>query len=75
MLLPLLVIFSTGLFSTRFLEALLASILALSIVGSILMNTGHDLPNNQSSIAAVASLLVDSNILARYKTVMGDPSE
>ncbi|CAI7625014.1 unnamed protein product [Penicillium discolor] len=61
--------------STRVLEALLASILILGIVGSILMNTDHVLSKNPSSIAAVASLLVDSNILARYETVMGDPNE
>lgn len=61
--------------STRVLEALLASTLVLGIVGSILMNTDHVLPKNPSSIAAVASLLVDSNILARYETVMGDPNE
>ncbi|KUM62199.1 hypothetical protein ACN42_g4914 [Penicillium freii] len=60
--------------STRVLEALLASTLVLGIVGSILMNTDHVLPKNPSSIAAVASLLADSNILTRYETVMGDPN-
>ncbi|KAJ5425985.1 hypothetical protein N7465_001055 [Penicillium sp. CMV-2018d] len=61
--------------STRVLEALLASTLVLGIVGSILMNTDHVFPKNPSSIAAVASLLADSNILARYETVMSDPNE
>ncbi|CAI7581658.1 unnamed protein product [Penicillium viridicatum] len=61
--------------STRVLEALLASTLVLGIVGSILMNTDHVLPKNPSRIAAVASLLADSNILTRYETVMGDPNE
>ncbi|KAJ5816436.1 hypothetical protein N7447_008669 [Penicillium robsamsonii] len=61
--------------STRVLEALLASILVLSIVSSMLMNTDHILPKNPSSIAAVASLLADSNILAQYEKAMGDPNE
>ncbi|CAG8899015.1 unnamed protein product [Penicillium egyptiacum] len=61
--------------STRVLEALLASILVLGIISSILINTDHVLPENPSSIAAVASLLADSNILARYKKVVGDPNE
>jgi hypothetical protein len=61
--------------STRVLEALLASILVLGIVGSILMNTDHVLRKNPSSIAAIGSLLADSNILARYVQVTGDPNE
>ncbi|KAJ5372562.1 Protein of unknown function DUF3433 [Penicillium concentricum] len=61
--------------STRVLEALLASILIMGIISSILMNTDRVLPKNPSSIAAVASLLADSNILARYEKVMGDPNE
>jgi Protein of unknown function (DUF3433). len=61
--------------STRVLEALLASILVLGIVNSILMNTDHVLPKNPSSIGGVASLFADSNILARYETVMVDPNE
>ncbi|KGO75328.1 Protein of unknown function DUF3433 [Penicillium italicum] len=61
--------------STRVLEALLASILVLSIVCSILMSTDQILPKNPTSIAAVASLLADSKILARYETVMGDSNE
>ncbi|KAJ6178856.1 hypothetical protein N7519_009317 [Penicillium mononematosum] len=61
--------------STRILEALLTSILLLGIVGSILMNTDHILPKNPSSIAAVASLLADSNLLARYEKGMSDPNE
>ncbi|OQE24105.1 hypothetical protein PENFLA_c010G01323 [Penicillium flavigenum] len=61
--------------STRSLEALLISILVLGIVGSILMNTDHILPKNPSSIGAVASLLADSNLLARYEKGMGEPNE
>ncbi|KXG46052.1 Protein of unknown function DUF3433 [Penicillium griseofulvum] len=61
--------------STRVLEALLASILVLGIVGSILMNTDHILLKNPSSIGSIGSLLADSNILARYEQVMGDPNE
>ncbi|KAJ9487637.1 hypothetical protein VN97_g5654 [Penicillium thymicola] len=61
--------------STRVLEALLASTLVLGIVGSILMNTDHVLPKNPSSVSGVVSLLVGSNILARYETVVGDPNE
>ncbi|KAJ6133286.1 hypothetical protein N7471_008501 [Penicillium samsonianum] len=61
--------------STRVLEALLASILVLGIIGSILMNTDHVLPKSPSSIAGVASILSDSNILARYETAVGDPNE
>lgn len=66
---------SQGAASIRVLEALLASTLVLGIISSILMNTDHVLPKNPSSIAAVASLLADSNILDRYDTVMGDPNE
>ncbi|KAJ5248239.1 hypothetical protein N7497_008300 [Penicillium chrysogenum] len=61
--------------STRILEALLTSILVLGVVGSILMNTDHILPKNPLSIGAVASLLADSNLLARYEKGMGDPNE
>ncbi|KAJ5592506.1 hypothetical protein N7537_009410 [Penicillium hordei] len=39
------------------------------------MNTDHILPKKLSSIAGVASLFADSNILARYETVMVDPNE
>ena len=59
--------------STRFLQALLASILILGILGSLFLNTDCFLPKNPCSIAAVASFLADSNILDRYKTV-GDPN-
>ncbi|CAG7989560.1 unnamed protein product [Penicillium nalgiovense] len=61
--------------STRILEALLTSILVLNIIGSLLTNTDHILPKNPSSIAAVASLLADSNVLTRYEKGMGDPNE
>ncbi|KAJ5970694.1 uncharacterized protein N7479_000612 [Penicillium vulpinum] len=61
--------------STYVLEALLASILVLGITSSFLMNTDRVLPKNPSSIAAVASLLADSNILAQYEKVTGDPNE
>jgi hypothetical protein len=47
----------------------------LGIVGSILINIDHILPKNPSSIAAVASLLPDLNLLARYEKAMGDPNE
>ncbi|KAF9889990.1 hypothetical protein FE257_006670 [Aspergillus nanangensis] len=50
--------------STRILEGLLALILIFGVIGSILINTDHVLPKSPSSIAAVASLLADSNILA-----------
>ncbi|OQE22615.1 hypothetical protein PENSTE_c010G05295 [Penicillium steckii] len=53
--------------STRVLESLLAFILVLSVLGSILVNTDHILPNSPSSIAAMASLLADSNFLDWYR--------
>ncbi|KAJ5656634.1 hypothetical protein N7507_008584 [Penicillium longicatenatum] len=52
--------------STRVLDILLGSLLLLGILGSVLMNTDHVLPKNPCSIAAVASLLADSNFLHRY---------
>ncbi|CAI7634199.1 unnamed protein product [Penicillium pancosmium] len=49
--------------STRVLEAMLGLVLIFSILGSVLMNTDHVLPKNPMSIAAVGSLLADSNFL------------
>ncbi|KAJ5287532.1 hypothetical protein N7478_003218 [Penicillium angulare] len=60
--------------STRVLEALLGTLLILGILGSLLTNTDHVLPKNPCSIAAVASLLADSNILHRYTPDIGDPN-
>jgi hypothetical protein len=40
----------------------------------VLMNTDHVLPKNPCSIAAVASLLADSNFLHRYGLDM-DPND
>ncbi|KAE8337371.1 hypothetical protein BDV24DRAFT_154440 [Aspergillus arachidicola] len=61
--------------STRILDALLASILILGILGSVLMNTDHILPKSPSSIAAVASLLADSNFLDWYQSAGEDPND
>lgn len=60
--------------STRILEGLLALILILGILGSTLINTDHVLPKSPSSIAAVASLLADSNILVWYESAAGGRS-
>ncbi|OGM49207.1 hypothetical protein ABOM_004034 [Aspergillus bombycis] len=60
--------------STRVLDALLVSILILGIIGSILVNTDHILPKSPSSIAAVASLLADSNFLDWYQPAE-DPND
>ncbi|KAJ5093992.1 hypothetical protein N7456_009853 [Penicillium angulare] len=60
--------------STRVLEALLGTLLILGILGSLSTNTDHVLPKNPCSIAAVASLLADSNILHRYTPDIGDPN-
>lgn len=49
--------------STRVLEAMLGLVLVLSILGSFSMNTDRVLPKNPGNIAAVGSLLADSNIL------------
>lgn len=62
-------------FSTRVLEALLASIVILGILGSILMNTDHILPKNPSSIAAVASLLAGSNFLGWFQSTEKDAND
>ncbi|GAB1199277.1 hypothetical protein APSETT444_008623 [Aspergillus pseudonomiae] len=61
--------------STRVLDALLASILILGILGSVLVNTDHILPKIPSSIAAVASLLADSNFLDWYQSTAEDPND
>lgn len=61
--------------STRILEAFLATMLALGILGSVLMNTDHVLPKNPCSIAAVASLLADSNFLYQYEKYVGNPND
>jgi hypothetical protein len=49
--------------STRVLEVMLGLVLIFAILGSVLMNTDHVLPKNPMSIAAVGSLLADSNFL------------
>ena len=61
--------------STRVLEALLEFMLVLGILGSMCLNTDRVLPKNPCSIAAVASLLADSNFLDRFDAQMGDPSD
>ncbi|KAJ5938925.1 hypothetical protein N7466_002059 [Penicillium verhagenii] len=60
--------------STRILEILLGLLLLLGILGSVLMNTDHVLPKSPCSIAAVASLLADSNFLHRYSSDV-DPND
>ncbi|KAI9923859.1 hypothetical protein MW887_008164 [Aspergillus wentii] len=55
--------------STRVLEALLAAMVILGVLATVLMNTDHVLPKNPCSIAAVASLFADSNILEQYEDV------
>lgn len=60
--------------ATRVLEALLAAMLVCGIVGSVFLNTDRVLPKNPCSIAAVASLLVDSDLLSRYDGCVGDPN-
>lgn len=52
--------------STRALEAVLGTMLVLAMVATTFLNTDHVLPKSPCSIAAVASLLADSNILERY---------
>lgn len=52
--------------STRVLDVLLGLLILLGILGSVLTNTDHVLPKNPCSIAAVASLLADSNFLHRF---------
>jgi hypothetical protein len=59
--------------STRILEALLAFMLALGILGSILLNTDRILPKNPCSIAATTSLLADSQIPDEFLKGAWDP--
>lgn len=61
--------------STRILEALLGTMLALGILGSVLLNTDHVLPKNPCSIAAVASLLADSQLLDQFADGAWDPND
>lgn len=63
--------------STHTLAALLATMLVLSIIGSVLMNTDHVLPKNPGSIAAMASLLADSNFLDHFRSLPAsrDPND
>ena len=44
-----------------------AVMLLLGILGSVLMNTDHVLTKNPCSIAAVASLLADSNLIGLHE--------
>ncbi|KAJ5224636.1 uncharacterized protein N7469_008139 [Penicillium citrinum] len=60
--------------STRVLEAMLGLILVLSVLGSVLLNTDHILPKSPGSIAAVGSLLADSNILGFCSATGRNPS-
>ncbi|KAJ5177932.1 Protein of unknown function DUF3433 [Penicillium coprophilum] len=60
--------------STRILEGILAAMLVLGILGSVMMNTDNVLPKNPCSIAAVASLLADSNLIDRRALEMMDTS-
>ncbi|CAI7613189.1 unnamed protein product [Penicillium manginii] len=59
--------------STRILEALLAFMLALGILGSVLLNTDRILPKNPCSIAAITSLLADSQIPDEFLRGAWDP--
>ncbi|OQE19427.1 hypothetical protein PENSTE_c015G01958 [Penicillium steckii] len=61
--------------STRILEGLLAFILVLGILGSVLLNTDRVLPKNPCSIAAVASLLADSQFLEEFLAGAWDPED
>ncbi|KAJ5090788.1 hypothetical protein N7532_009472 [Penicillium argentinense] len=61
--------------STRVLDALLGVILILGIVGSVLINTDYVLPKDPCSIAAVASLLADSNLLDWYHNGEENPND
>lgn len=49
--------------STRILEGLLVTMLLCAIFAAVLMDTRKVVPKNPCSIAAVASLLADSNLL------------
>lgn len=61
--------------STRVLDVLLACIVILGIFGSFAMNTDHVLPKSPTSIAAVGSLLADSNFLQQYGSLLGEYSD
>lgn len=62
--------------STRVLEALLGTMLVLAALATALLGTDHILPKSPCSIAAVASLLADSNaILQRYSHGLGTETE
>ncbi|KAJ5975931.1 hypothetical protein N7481_009638 [Penicillium waksmanii] len=60
--------------STRVLEVMLGLVLIFGILGSVLMNTDHVLPKNPMSIAAVGSLLADSNFLHLYRFTEQNPN-
>ncbi|KAJ5176875.1 uncharacterized protein N7482_002752 [Penicillium canariense] len=60
--------------STRILEALLGAMLILGIISSVLLDTDHVLPKNPCSIAAVASLLADSDLLDQFVQGAWDPN-
>ncbi|KAJ5995103.1 hypothetical protein N7481_002080 [Penicillium waksmanii] len=61
--------------STRILEGLLAFILALGIIGSMLLNTDQVIPKNPCSIAAVASIVADSQLLDEFLKGVWDPDD
>lgn len=62
--------------STRVLEALLGTMLVLAALATALLSTDHIPPKSSCSIAAVASLLADSNaILQRYSHGLGTETE
>ncbi|KAJ5200051.1 Protein of unknown function DUF3433 [Penicillium cf. griseofulvum] len=61
--------------STRILQGILAVMLVLGILGSVIMNTDHVLPKNPCSIAAVGSLLADSNLIDRHALEMMHPND
>ncbi|KAJ5223859.1 hypothetical protein N7468_008401 [Penicillium chermesinum] len=57
--------------STRVLDVLLGVIVVLGAVGSFALNTDRVLPKSPTSIAAIGSLLADSNFLERFGAVLG----
>ncbi|EPS34478.1 hypothetical protein PDE_09442 [Penicillium oxalicum 114-2] len=60
--------------STRILEGLLGAMVVLGVFGSIILNTDRVLPKNPCSIATVASLLADSNLLDQFSQGLWDPN-
>ncbi|KAF2491195.1 hypothetical protein BU16DRAFT_469481, partial [Lophium mytilinum] len=56
--------------STRVLEAMLATMLLLGALATFLVNPRHVVPKNPCSIAAVASLLADSEMLSEMDAAM-----